>query len=384
MAIAAESSGKTRLSPVRPAKGESQEPGQSMVVLFKPTQDCNMSCGHCYVGDKRSSDRTTEPALAVEALRKIPPSSEIIFHGGEPTLMGPAFYEGLTDALGTGYRYAMQSNFLRLGPEWLPFIKERLNGRISTSFDIGHAIRNIDSATWLRAVRMLKKDHIRPYVVSILSRANQSQPSRIYDFFRREGLSFRLNPILNLGMAKKIFTALRHDPGAYGEALAAIFDRWFMDPKATIVVDPCCEILSFFILGTSASKCPFTSSCASHIICIEPDFEVLPCAGFDDLGNFSYGNLLASSFEEIMDSPYRFQAEKRASHLPRQCLACPHYPLCKGGCRLETLSSTGNLYGKTTLCRDYRDLFAHIEKRLSREKGDLEDWLLGLYHRSGI
>jgi sulfatase maturation enzyme AslB (radical SAM superfamily) len=85
-----------------------------------------------------------------------------------------------------------------------------------------------------------------------------------------------------------------------------------------------------------------------------------------------------------MDSPCRFQAEKRASHLPRGCLACPHYPLCKGGCRLEALSSTGNLYGKTTLCGDYRHLLAHIEKRLSREKGDLEDWLLGLYHRSGM
>jgi uncharacterized protein len=348
-----------------------------MIVILKPILSCNLRCGHCYVGGRRSKRSVLPVGEARQILAEIPSGSEVILHGGEPTLLGLDYLKAIT----TGFdkiNFSMQTNLTLIDESFIPFIRNRLGGRISTSFDVFDSSRHINPSLWMEKIRLLQKNRINPFVVSLLYRGNGRRGRGIYHFFKDRGLSFRLNVMENLGRAKPHFLTLRHSQGEYARAIKEIFDLWFMKPQEGIIADPCAEILSFFILGNSTLKCPFTSKCAFHFISINPDGDVLPCGGYDDLPEFSYGNLFERSLSEILRSSSRLGLERRGLDLPEKCFDCRYFSLCNGGCPLEALSFYGERKRETSLCREYKEIFEHIERRIEKERGDIADWWLSL------
>lgn len=352
-----------------------------MITIFKPTLRCNIRCAHCFVGDQRTAYPDMSQDNAIEILSKIPVGCELIVHGGEPTLMGVDYYRSIFAPYNERFRRSMQTNLMAFDDHWIDFIESDLEGRISTSFDVAASLRPIDTSLWLDNVTKLKHKGISPYVVSMLWQGNQDNYDDIYAFFDSLDLSFRINPIENIGYAKARFNELRHGYLRYAEAVISLFDQWFMSPNAKIIVDPCAEILGFFLVGNSLRKCPFTSKCALHFLSINPDGSVFPCGGFDDFSGFRYGNLLTDTLQEVMDSGIRLEAARRSTRLPETCNKCSYFPICNGGCRLEAFSYHGDIYRETSLCDDYKEIFRHIERRLEMEKGDVNDWWSTLYER---
>jgi len=345
-----------------------------MVIIFKPTLRCNIKCRHCYVGVERHKYNDMNVDEAIEIISKVPNNSEVVLHGGEPTLLGVGFYEDIVKGFFNTHKFSMQTNATLINEAWAIFIKDYLQGRVSTSFDVCNSLRPIDTAQWLYSIDILKKNKVKPYVVSMLWKGNQGKSQEIYGFFAEQGLSFRLNPIENIGFGRDSFSGIRHDPMQYAITLNKIFDLWFMKPNANILIDPCAEILSFFLLGNSAKKCPFTSGCFAHIMSINPNGDVFPCGGFDTFTDFRYGNLLKQSYAEIFASEKYREAGKRYMNLPEDCQGCEYFPICEGGCRLDAYSYYGSIYKKTSMCAEYKQIFSHIEKRINDEKGDVLDW----------
>ncbi len=352
-----------------------------MITIFKPTLRCNVRCVHCFVGDQRTVYQDMSQDNAVKILSKVPAGSEVIVHGGEPTLLGADYYRYILAQYSGQFRFSIQTNLMTLDDRWLDLMEAQFQGRVSTSFDVGASLRPIDTSLWTRNIQELKQRRIFPYVVSMLWQKNQDAYKDIYAFFDRMDLSFRVNPVENIGYAKTRFNELRHGHLKYAEAVIHLFDYWFMSPSAKIIVDPCAEILSFFLVGNSVRKCPFTSKCALHFISINPDGSVFPCGGFDDYSGFKYGNLLTDTFQEVMNSSIRIEAARRSEQLPQACLQCPYLAICNGGCRLEAFSYHGNIYRETSLCDDYKKIFRHIQTRLEAEKSDVIDWWSSLYER---
>ncbi|MCL5422517.1 MAG: SPASM domain-containing protein [Nitrospirae bacterium] len=352
-----------------------------MITIFKPTLRCNIRCTHCFVGDQRTAYRDMSREDAVEVLSRIPAGSELILHGGEPTLLGVDYYRDIFAPYRGKFHTSIQTNLMLIGDRWVDFIGNDLGGRMSTSFDVAASLRPIDTALWLENVQKLKYRGIYPYVVSMLWQGNEDSHRDMYAFFDSLDLSFRLNPVENIGYAKSRFGQLRHRRLKYAEAVIHLFDQWFMAPRAKIIVDPCAEILSFLVIGNSVRKCPFTAKCALHFVSINPDGSVFPCGGFDDFTGFNYGNLLTNTLQEVMNSPVRLEASRRGARLPDDCYKCSYFPVCNGGCRLEAYSYHGDIYKATSLCDDYMKIFRHIEGRLQREKGDVNDWWFALYER---
>jgi uncharacterized protein len=354
-----------------------------LVVIFKPTLYCNIKCKHCYVGDLRKTKTIMSYENARTIIAKLPDQSEVVFHGGEPTLMGVDFYRRVAGGFLNNRRFSMQTNLTLIDNLWIPFIKEILNNRISTSFDYLSSLRPIDTADWLDRIRLLKKNAIYPYVVSIFWNGNQHMSTdKIYSFFNDMAISFRLNYVENIGYAvQNGFVGLRHDPGHYSKVIRALFDRWFMSPDANIIIDPCAEIMSFFLLGSSTKKCPFSSKCYAHIISVNPDGDVYPCGGFDSFSGFKYGNLLQQSYSEVMASANYIGAGQRIIKLPDKCQNCLYFHICEGGCRLEAYSFYKDIYKETSMCKEYKEIFSHIENKIAVEKGDINDWWMSLLEK---
>lgn len=334
-----------------------------MRFVFKPTLRCNILCPHCHIGSKRDKYADMDIDDARVMLSKIRDAEEICFHGGEPTVMGVDYFGAIA---APGYRYSMQSNLLYVDRRWMPFVVDVLEGRISTSFDVHRSIRPIDGRLWKENISLLAKNGVRPIVMSMFWRGNQDNADDIFSFFDSMSLSFRLSPVAKEGYARENYSALRHDEMRYADAVKRIFDLWFMNPKTEIVVEPCGEILSYFILGRSYRKQ------LSNWLNVNPDGEVYPSGAWEDMGR-SFGNLLTHSFQEIVFSPRQLELKKQYLAFLDSCHHCAYVALCLNDC---------NLYAdgreKHSLCNEYKEIFGHIAKRADKENGDVIDWWAAL------
>jgi uncharacterized protein len=109
-------------------------------VILKVTRDCNLRCQYCYVKDK---DRYKHERMSLEMFRRIiqrivqdkqksireslPQELQIIFHGGEPTLLGPDMLEQFIDIARQSLprvSFGMQTNMTNLNDAWIRFFKK--------------------------------------------------------------------------------------------------------------------------------------------------------------------------------------------------------------------------------------------------------------------
>lgn len=349
-----------------------------MVVILKPTLKCNIKCSHCYVGENAASNMSVEQLNYV--LKNIPQNSDVVIHGGEPLLMGVDYYESLKNF---SHRYSIQTNLTLFTEKWVEVFNSVFNGRISSSFDYPseRGLRPINSATWLKTVKFLKSRGIKPYVVSMFWKENENFPVDIYRFFKSLNLSFRLNCLIPAGRARNDFQKLVHTEGAYAEALIKIGKIWLLS-KTKILVDPVMEILEAFILGNSLAKCPFTSKCVIHFISINPAGDVIPCGGFEEF-HLTYGNIFTDKWEDIMNHPNRKKALERVLSCPSQCESCEWLHICGGGCRLASLSYSGNMFNRSPLCGELKRVFSFVSNMIDKNYRVINDWYLELMEERG-
>jgi len=348
-----------------------------MHFIFQVTFGCNFKCLHCFADAKEGAPQISLED-AVVLMNKIPSDSEVVFHGGEPTLLGVDFYVNLIERC-PQHRYSMQTNLYLFDDRWARFAVEYMNGRVSSSFDpylpSSLKLRPFSKKDFYERILLLRKYGIRPYIISTFWRGNQDvTPEGWFKIFKEAGVNFRINFIEKLGRAALNYDKYRPDKGKYAKLLIGIFDLWFLKERE-IIVDPLAEILLHFLSGNSTFKCPFSSDCANYIACISFDGNVYPCGGFN-FPEFRYGNLLKESFEKVFSSPKRLEAIKRKFMLPEKCKKCPYFSICQGGCRLEAYGYYKDIYMHTSLCEEYRLIFRHIEKRIERESlSVVTEWL---------
>jgi len=308
-------------------------------------------------------------------LKKIPEGSDVVIHGGEPLLMGAQYYECLKDF---PHRYSIQTNLTLLNHQYIEILHTVFNGRVSSSFDYPpqKGLRPVSFSDWYQKVKLLKKNGIKPYVVSVFWKGNERYFMDIYRFFESLELSFRLNCIIPAGRARDNFTDISHTEGAYAEALIEIGKLWFLS-KTEIVVDPLMEVLEAFILGNSLAKCPFTSKCAIHFISVNPDGDVIPCGGFEEF-HLTYGNIFTDEWQDIMNSTNRREALKRVLFCPVTCKGCEWLYVCGGGCRLASLSYSGSMFERSPLCGELKKIFSFVSNMLDRNYNAVTDWYFEL------
>ena len=119
----------------------SQNLNDPKTILLKVNGNkCNMACEYCSELPKAFTKEQCQFDLGKmsEILKKVPKDADIIFHGGEPTLIGLDNMQKLIERihdLGFKLKPSVQTNGL-LGEEWVDFFAEnRETIRVSVSID---------------------------------------------------------------------------------------------------------------------------------------------------------------------------------------------------------------------------------------------------------
>lgn len=375
---------------------------KAITVIAKPTHACNLRCDYCYIEPGAETGRMDYKILEkmVSQLSALPGRDKVhyIWHGGEPLLMGLDFYREALQiqkfyAKGRNIENSMQSNATLIDDKVVDFCQE--NGfSIGSSLDgpqsINDRTRHYADGTgafndiW-RGVQLLRErnralredykrsgskgkrpEHLGGGVITILTRKNIAQLSEIYDFFKTNKMSIKINPLIKSGRAIDHMQDLGIDSVEYGQALIQLFDRWFYEDEEGIDVDPLSMILGNLMTGKPIG-CNFSESCRDSFVSVGPQGDIYPCGRFDGVKEYWLGNVNTSTITEALASEKHGTMSARRLETVAACSGCKYGKICNSGCMHNAYMQRGQIGDKDFYCGSHQILFSHLEKALDVE-----------------
>lgn len=373
---------------------------QPFNLIIKPAgAQCNLACEYCYFLKKEKLYKGSDFRMSDDVLEKFitqyldsQPDGEVFFtwQGGEPTLMGIAFYKKV---LGFQSQFArpgqkvinaIQTNGHLLDDEWCRFLKAN-DFLVGLSMDgppelhDAHRKNKAGQGTHpqaLAGLELLKKHAVDTNILACVSDANVRQPLEVYRYFR-DTLGMQHLQFIPIVERANISGNVPIKPGAsqhrenlttrsvngkdYGEFLSAIFDEWVRYDVGSVFVqlfETCVGVW----LGYPASICIFSETCGG-CLALEHTGDLYACDHYVQ-PDALLGNVNTSAIGKMAGSEKQreFGLNKKAL-LPNQCLRCDVRFICNGGCPKNRIHAPKS---KTLpinhLCEGYQAFFRHVDQ----------------------
>jgi uncharacterized protein len=304
-------------------------------------------------------------------------SMQLIWHGGEPMLMPPAFYRAalplayrLLAEVDVQLRTSLQTNLLLINDEWIRLLHDEFGGRVGTSFDWG--LREVGSSwerfrdRWVQKYRRCREAGLAVSAITVVNRACIDIPEQVYDFFNDLGCSFETYPMAPWGdeNGKANIGAFGVTAEEYGRWLTRIWQR-YCDDAAPRAVPVFLHNLARAVTRGEPVGNHMAGDCAARNLIVSTDGTVSYCPALAGSREHLYGNLLETDLETLLGSRVRFAVFKRQLLLPEECRECRWNGICHGGCPADALGFHGDALRKDPYCEAYLAVFPRIAADLA-------------------
>ncbi|QDG53826.1 anaerobic sulfatase maturase [Persicimonas caeni] len=379
-------------------------------VMAKPTGAvCNLDCKYCFFLSKealypgspfRMSDDVLELYISqvIEAQRS--PHVTIAWQGGEPTLMGLAFFERAMELVEKYRRpqmtieHTIQTNGTRLDEEWCAFLREHdflvglsIDGprRMHDAYRVDKGGRGTFDKV-ARAALLLGEHGVDFNILCTVHAENASHPLEVYRFFRdRLGATFiQFIPIVervtqetraqaNEGWGEgrdnrplytqrgRMVTERSVEPEQWGQFLIAVFDEWVRNDVGEVFL-PQFEAALASWMRLPQSMCIFAKTCG-NAVALEHNGDLYSCDHYVE-PDYLLGNIRDTHMLEMLASEeQRAFGRAKEETLPQYCRDCEVRFACNGECpRNRFLETPDGEPGLNYLCAGYKAFFTHIDK----------------------
>jgi len=304
---------------------------------------------------------------------------EIVWHGGEPSLVGQKFYERALEYEGrykgdVYVRNSIQTNAYRLSPEFMRFLFEN---RFSVGVSLDGTARLNDSCrvtkkgegtfdSVLHNIRTMKAMGIPLGAVCVITRQNKDSIDEIYKFFHEEQIPFRINPLIKSGAARRHLDHHYMSVDEYADVVIRLVDLWWTDEDAELRVATVEGLISAVITGRH-DGCENSPNCQNHFVGVGPKGDVYPCGRFEGMADFSYGNVVELGIEDIFQSERRQALLTRDARLMPGCPTCEWFSICHGGCMHNAHEHSGDVMTKDELCYATKRINSYVYQKLRSE-----------------
>jgi uncharacterized protein len=317
--------------------------------VVKISKLCNLRCSYCYefpfLAD-RSRMSLAQLQCMFEHIAQYYAGREkrmdFVWHGGEPLLVEPTYYEAILklqeDVLGLAgisFVNSVQTNLTTLNADVLAFLKSGMLSNIGVSLDLFgdqrvNAAGRSSQPTVLRNMQRLIDDGIAFGCITVLSQATRAHVESVYRFFEEINTSFRLLPIYRTGYAgQQDATALSDEEIV--ESFKKIVDHW-LTSDSNIHVRPIQDYVANavgHILNTDHRH--YYDKWADEVVYIvEPDGSLYSVADPPDV-NLCHGNIFDSPIDDMRHSAGYLRAVRAASaRISEACGECQYHGICSG------------------------------------------------------
>lgn len=359
-----------------------------MVIIIKPTFNCNFRCSYCYLSNTVKADTNVIGVDVVKSLikqvveyvsKRPRKSVTLLWHGGEPLLWGIekykeifAYTESFEDIL--HFRHSIQTNLSLIDEEYIQLFKN-YDVRVGFSLDgvkeINDCQRKKPDGTGTFDEIISKMDMCRGHrlnigAIIVASSAFKGKIQELYSFMREKRINFKFNPLFLSGEAEHCRN-LSLTPTEYAQMTIELFDLWFYDSEKLIKESTFIDIASSFLSEKGRTTgCMFATNCQQNIFAVSPYGEVFPCGRFCETDiRFSYGNINSEPLDDILSRRRHLEPYARFDFIKdSNCKYCKFFTLCHGGCLHDGYLNGGDFKTKTFLCSAYKQIFSHILQRM--------------------
>lgn len=366
---------------------------RAFTTLVKPVGSaCNLGCTYCYYLDKAAIYGGHEPVMD-DALLELyikqyleaveVPVVTFCWHGGEPLIAGIDFYRKAM-ALQEKYRggkqveNTLQTNGLLVNDEWCDFFHDYhflVGLSLDGPRDIHDAYRHDKGGrpTFDRVLHAAERMAAHGVDFNILCTVNARSEGRgreVYHFLRRLTPFLQFLPVLEYvdtngrivppGTEGALPTLYSIRAGAFGQFLCDVYDEWVRTDVGRIYVQLFDNTLAQWC-GLPSSLCAFNETCGDGMV-VEHNGDVYVCDHFV-YPQYRLGNISEHPLSELYRDAERFRfGAAKYDHLPGVCRHCRWLFLCHGECpKHRFASTTKGEDGLSSLCKGYKQFFAHTE-----------------------
>lgn len=361
------------------------EPFREFIV--KIHSRCNLSCDHCYVytmADQRWRDRprVMSPEMVNKTTQRIVEHADdhglltvdVILHGGEPLLAGPARIADCVATLRSSsldVRVGIQTNGLLLDAGYLRQLRQFGVG-VAVSLDGDqdahdrHRRRSDGTGSHAdvsRALRLLSTEPNRPMFNGLLCTVDlRNDPVTTYESLL-EFAPPKVDFLLPQGNWVRPPPGRAPDAAAtpYADWLIAVFDRWYghRPPETRIRVFD--EIIAVMLGRWSKVESIGRTAPASVVVETDGDIERSDMLTATFEGAAATGlNVMTDSFDDAL--PLMIPAPRSA-----ECERCSVYRTCGGGLYAHRFGPDQGFGHPSVYCPDLFAVITHIRKRISRD-----------------
>jgi uncharacterized protein len=356
--------------------------------VIKVTKLCNLRCRYCYEWNTLANPERMSLSLwdrifrtirmmneRDEALMGFAGRDQIIWHGGEPTLLPLDYLESVMacqraaipeDWLTSGrLTHRMQTNLFSLSDAKLDFFQRHQFG-IGISFDVipGARLDMRGQATEERILRNMARlsgKGINTGLIVVIAGHTARNIDVVYRYLRDRGQLCRVLPLFS-GPAERPVDDLVVERDEINNALMRLFVLWFED-GCPFPVRPLNEYLSIVIMKMLGLKRSFSYDrrvIGDVVIVVDVDGHLYePWA---ELPASSLGNLATQTMDEILASEdYARSLSYNDEIRSAVCSRCEFFDAC--GSKEMFMSSDGG--AEESRCMTAQPLFRSIERYLN-------------------
>lgn len=382
-------------------------------ILIKPSSaNCNIDCKYCFykcLSSNREeyskgfmSEETLEQ-LIIQAIDYADDYVAFAFQGGEPTLAGVDFFQKAIalqkkhNTKNLTIENTIQTNGSLIDEEWAKFLAEN-HFLVGLSLDGPKKIHDqyrrdvLGNPTFekvMHTVSLFEQYHVEYNILSVITNESAGKASYLYNFYKRNGFDFvQLIPCMDehtrtsgkkdggsnqngetdrgkvSNTAPELKKQYAVSPERYGRFLCEIFDLWYEDFCNGEQMDiRMFSNLAQMAAGYPAEECGMNGHCTCYFV-VEGDGSVYPC-DFYCMDQWKLGTI-RDSFQNMMESQKAKEFIQPSLSVFEKCTKCPHFSLCRGGCRRWRENADGNVLGLNILCPAYEMFFAYAGPRIEK------------------
>ena len=316
-------------------------------VMISPTDNCNINCSYCYNLPRRIKHgrKVIERKAVEQTLRLVneyveAPMTQLVWHGGEPLLMGIEWFKDVQPLLfkystNTLWDQGIQTNATLLNEDWIRFIKDH-NISISTSYDVfSQGLRERENIVWGNIVQMLKNG-IRPGIITGVNSSNCTQMIQMYEFFKERYIGgFCFNPAYILEDAPPDAQRLKLDPHMYVREWERYLRHWLNDFSDRIIFERTIMEALAVVVSSLDQPCG-TRDCQTEYLTVNCNGDITTCNRYCP-DRYILGNIMdCSDISDVYESEgYKSYVQAIEERKARKCGDCSYLPYCRGGCKLN-------------------------------------------------
>lgn len=345
--------------------------------IFKVTGKCNLACQYCYYLNNHHDawNVNFDPNNFDTLFRNYKAYNDrlkIVWHGGEPLLVGIEFYKkalAAAKAHGITLQNSIQTNGVLLDDAWCDFFAEHdftvglsLDGP-KEIHDRHRVMRNNGSSydAAINAISLLQKRKMKYGVLAVISPTESGL--EVFNHFLELGID-------NMDFILPIITREGEEEEQNilecANYLSEVLNEWIRLDDPNIKIRFLKNII-FALIGQKPMHCVLRNSCNKYIT-IEPNGDVGLCEKTKVINMDFYKtglNVVTHDFHTIEKAVKEKLSGCSFNKISKECLDCTLVNICNNGCPVSRYEQDkfGN---KSIYCNLYKSLIHEIKEFVAR------------------